>query len=380
MPHFTSVINWSLRIGLGLLQQVAPIDVPWMAIIDHSIDVGTKKALVVLRVPLAALALRGAALRLEDCQCIGLVVAETVNAKTVAQQLKAIFARAGLPSAITKDSDATLNKGVRLWMDQAQTTVALTEDLGHVMASALKAQFEPTEHYKRFTTLATKAAKALRQTDLAFLVPPKLRSKGRFLSVAKLARWGEKMLEVMAVKGRAKKGSTLARLRAFITAFATTAVTVSQLMEILKNKGLDPHTEAQCRQLAEHLPADSRVKQRFCLWLDHHSAIQRHLTDLPLIVSSDILESLFGHFKYILERSPQADMNRTTLLLPALCGNPDQATLANALANASHGDLVAWETAQIPIPSARKGQHSLPPIKAKKREILRSNNGPISTS
>jgi hypothetical protein len=40
-----------------------------------------------------------------------------------------------------------------------------------------------------------------------------------------------------------------------------------------------------------------------------------------MIVSSDIIESLFGKFKYAIERSPQADMNRTILLIPALCGN-----------------------------------------------------------
>lgn len=34
-PHFTSVINWVLRLGLGLLNQVAPVSVPWVAIIDH---------------------------------------------------------------------------------------------------------------------------------------------------------------------------------------------------------------------------------------------------------------------------------------------------------------------------------------------------------
>ena len=38
IPHFTSVINWTLRLGLGLLKQVKPIDQPWLAIIDHSID------------------------------------------------------------------------------------------------------------------------------------------------------------------------------------------------------------------------------------------------------------------------------------------------------------------------------------------------------
>src|SRR5664280_873051 len=47
VPHFTSVINWTLRLGLGLLKQVKPISTPWLAIIDHSIDIGTKKALVV---------------------------------------------------------------------------------------------------------------------------------------------------------------------------------------------------------------------------------------------------------------------------------------------------------------------------------------------
>jgi hypothetical protein len=282
----------------------------------------------------------------------------------VAEQLTAIFSRAGLPAAITKDCDATLNKGVRLWMEQVQTSVPVIEDIGHVMAGALKAQFEQTAHYQRFTTLATKAAKALRQTDLAFLVPPKLRSKGRFLSIGKLARWGEKLLAVLAVKGRAKQGSTLARLRAalpgflklrpFITTFATTAVTVSELMAVLKNKGLDPTTDAQCRQLAARLPADSHVKRRLLAWLDRHCAIQRQLTDRALIVSSDIIESLFGNFKCILERSPQADMNRTTLLLPVLCGNLNPARLANALGHTSHSDLLAWEKQHIPYTQRKK--------------------------
>ena len=43
IPHFTSVINWSLRLGLGLLKQVKPITQPWIAIIDQSIDIGTIK-------------------------------------------------------------------------------------------------------------------------------------------------------------------------------------------------------------------------------------------------------------------------------------------------------------------------------------------------
>ena len=84
------------------------------------------------------------------------------------------------------------------------------EDIGHVLAGALKAQFEKSCDYIRFTALISHGAKCLRQTHWAFLMPPKLRSKGRFQSIGQLGKWGDKILDVLAVKGRAKKGSVLA--------------------------------------------------------------------------------------------------------------------------------------------------------------------------
>jgi hypothetical protein len=81
------------------------------------------------------------------------------------------------------------------------------------MAIALKDEFEKSANFKLFTKLTSQVAKRLRQADLAFLIPPKLRSKGRFQSISKLAKWGERMIEVLSVKGRPPKGSLLDRLR-----------------------------------------------------------------------------------------------------------------------------------------------------------------------
>jgi len=67
--------------------------------------------------------------------------------------------------------------------------------------------------------------------------------------------------------------------------------------------------------------------------------IKKQMTSRFLLVSSDIIESLFGNFKHIIERSPQADMNSTTLIILALCGNIDEATITQALRQANHGDL-----------------------------------------
>nr|CAA6829071.1 MAG: Unknown protein [uncultured Thiotrichaceae bacterium] len=69
-----------------------------------------------------------------------------------------------------------------------------------------------------------------------------------------------------------------------------------------------------------------------------------------------IIESLFGNFKYVIERSAQADMNRTALLIPALCGEVDQAAIEKAFNQARHQDLKDWEEANIPYTVRKKRQ------------------------
>ena len=87
IPHFTSVINWTLRIGLGLLNAVGPVSYPWVAIMDCTIDIGIKKALVVLRVSLDVLATKGSAIQLEDCECVGVRVLEETTGETICESL-----------------------------------------------------------------------------------------------------------------------------------------------------------------------------------------------------------------------------------------------------------------------------------------------------
>ena len=361
VPHFTSVINWTVRFGLARLKQVERLGRPWLAIIDLSIDIGVKKALVVLRVPLDALARRGSAIQLEDCECIGLRVTEHTDGDTVARALRQIFAIAGDPVALIKDGGADLGNGVALWRaGEGKKSVWSIEDIGHVMANALKTQFGKTKAFERFVDIVHKAGARLRQTKLAFLVPPKLRTKGRFQSISKLGKWAERMLDALAGRGRAEEHSALAKLRAamvgfsplrpFIERFASTVRCVAEVLEILKNKGLNQQTYRQCCELAEQLPKRSKVKKRLLAWLQRHLHIQCRLgiSQMSLLVSSDIIESLFGRYKHIIERGPQADMNRTTLVIPALCGKIDGQAIAQALAHTTHGDIQRWEQENIP--------------------------------
>lgn len=360
LPHFTSVINWVLRLGLGLLNQVTPLDVPWVAIIDHSIDIGTKKALVVLRVPLHKLS---GALQRSDCECIGLDVAETVNGETIRDALTLIFQQAGCPVGIIKDGDATLNKGIRLWRVQQPSPVETIDDISHVVANALKKHYEGSEAYQDFVSWSSKVAKKLRQTTYAFLMPPKLRKKGRFMSIGQLAKWGYKLSERLG-QLKADAGTrfikTLAGIEPhlpFIKGFAETTGCLSDVMKQLKCKGLNAETVTTCQHKISTL-TDDRMRLTLDGWLDKHQAIQQRLGIASLPVSSDVIESLFGSFKHIMSRNPKADMNRSVLLIPALCGaaHLNQQTITALLADTPHKLLQEWERTNIPYTIWKKRQ------------------------
>ena len=84
----------------------------------------------------------------------------------MARALTQIFALAGDPVALIKDGGANLGKGVALWkVREGKKSVWSLEDIGHVMANVLKAQFEKTKAFERFVGLVHKAGTRLRQTN-----------------------------------------------------------------------------------------------------------------------------------------------------------------------------------------------------------------------
>ena len=73
-------------------------------------------------------------------------------------------------------------------------------------------------------------------------------------------------------------------------------------------------------------------------------------------------------------------MNRTTLLIPALCGNLDEITITQALNQARQSDLKEWEQENIPY-TMRKNRHAFfSEVKSKNRGILVQDKGLISTA
>lgn len=377
IPHFTSVIHWTVRAGMAIFNAVSHTSEPWLAIIDCSIDIGTRKALVVLRVPLSALHQRECAIGLHDCECIGLKISTRWNGSLIKDALVEIFGKAGMPQGIIKDGGTDLNKGVQLYQEEnGAKQVRVIDDVGHVAANALKAEFAERSAFSKFLEIVRKGAARIRQTDLAWLLPPKIRTKGRFQGITGLAQWAEKLLNLMSVQGRSKENSELGRLRKafrglsqlrlFLEQFCSTCRTTEQFLKLLKQKGLNQATCSEAKNILKQLPDRSATRTRLSSWLDRHLYIQCRLSigQMPLLVSSDVIESLFGKFKTIIQRNPQAELNRLIYVIPLLCGIHTSAKIEHALRGCSHGKMLD----QL--------KRTIPPTLRQRRDLMLNNSAP----
>lgn len=166
-------------------------------------------------------------------------------------------------------------------------------------------------------------------------------------------------MALMKQRGRAERNGQLEMLRkafpgfsqyrSFLERFGKTTIISNNIAKILKHKGLNQKTYRECKDLALTLPQRCHVRRRILKWLNTHLSKQGQLgiQQTPLLVCSDVIESLFGKFKHIIERSPISDINRMALAIPTLCGTVKEDDILDAFRDIKHDDIVRWESENI---------------------------------
>lgn len=139
-PHWLTGRLWLLRVGLAALWLPKVIADDWVWMIDHSIQIGTTKCLVILGIRLSDLPL-GRPLSHEDMEPIALEPMNSSNKDTVAACLKATVPRTGVPRAILDDHGADLHGGVEIFRRDYPEVCELY-DVKHKAACLLKSRLE----------------------------------------------------------------------------------------------------------------------------------------------------------------------------------------------------------------------------------------------
>lgn len=359
-PCVETVRSWLLRLGLYLLQHLPQRRSDWVWIIDHTLQWGTARCLVILGVPQAHLREHGFRLGHAEVCVLALEVVEHSDGEVVQQQLTALAERVGAPQQIVSDHGADLAKGIRLFQQQ-QPTVLDTYDLTHKMACLLKGQLEKDERWQAFVRQCGATGARLRQTAGSFLLPPTLRTKARYMNLETLLHWAERMQEVATPAGLTRLAAALelpvAETRqwwqdtfGWLEAFRSDLRLWSQFWDLVCR------AEEQVRATGLHAAA-GQVFRRGLRPGDGAVRVQRLAEQIETFLtaegqqvpagqawlgSSEIIESVFGSYKQYVERSVWSEIGSNVLLLPVLLVTLSTTLLSRALQAVRGLDVVSW--------------------------------------
>jgi hypothetical protein len=299
-------------------------------------------------------AARGAgALTGADVAVLHLAAVADPDAAQVAEHLSALAERVGVPRAIVSDRGADVSAGIRRFRAR-RPEVAEVGDAKHFAANRLKALLQAQPAWAQFQSALGRARAALQQTEWAFVVPPALRTKSRYLNLDVRLRWAAKARALLALPAaeRARRGDVrrleqalgwLRGLEATLAEWHEWLALSEAAVRAVRAGGLHAGAAAALaaelaglagtasgRALAERLVAFVREQQ------GQARAGER------LVGSTEVLESLFGRLKALQREHSRGGVTALALAVPALLGEPREEELATALGGCSTADVRRW--------------------------------------
>jgi hypothetical protein len=194
-PHHTTIRQWVLKRGYyQVVHRTFEKAKDWCAIFDLTVEVGALKCLLVLGIRLQSLKDRDYFnLSHNDTEVLGIYFTTNSTGKFVNESLKDAEKKIGNPFAgLLLDQGSDVTKGASIYRSNSQETVVV-HDISHKIAIVLERELKSDPKWKIFCDhLSATKLKVQQTTDLAALMPPKLRSKARYMSANVLMNWVER--------------------------------------------------------------------------------------------------------------------------------------------------------------------------------------------
>lgn len=345
---------WLLRIGLYELQRVKAVADDWVWIMDHTIQLGNTRVLVIVGLRLSAWEAKGrGALGHQDMQVMLLEPVQQSNAEIVRSQLEKVARQSGAPRAILSDQSRELANAIELFQADHPQTLRLN-DIKHRLALLLERQLKSDSRWGDFLQACQQMRKKSQQTPLAFLAPPATKEKARFMNLGELIRWGGTTLRFLdepemppqASLDRERLESVFGELRQHAPAMDEWRSLIDLIEKTLvrvREEGYHLECEAALRRelkpLASHETARRFVEQVLSFVAEQTALIapQEHLPG-----SSEVIESLIGKGKRLEGQQSKGGFTRMILGVPASVVNLTSDYVQRALEATPTKHVTQW--------------------------------------
>ncbi len=367
VPSPTSVRAWLLRIGLHQLQRPLEKAGDWVWIVDHTVQIGELKCMVIVGFRLGAWEQQeDRTLTYEDVELIGLWPVRTSTGEIVNGQLESVIGRTGLPRLIISDDGRDLHRGLSLFQERHGEVVWIY-DIKHKTASLLKRELEGDPLWTAFATRANQMKRQVQQTELAFCNPPQQRGKARYMNVDTLVAWGVKVLNWLdepRPTGRELDSDRIEDKLGWLRDYREPLRRWEQAMQVIetvetlvRREGHHADSVAQLRQRLPQVDADSladRLREKLLEFIKQQALRVSEAERLP--GSSEVLESIIGKYKILQGEQGQFGATSMLLAIGAFVGRLTVGGIRTALQTINAGALKTWQQTNLgsTIQSQRK--------------------------
>jgi hypothetical protein len=353
IPSWSTGRLWLLRLGYYKLTRPKEQADDWAWIVDHTVQVGQEKCLVILGVRLHVLATPKRPLSHEDVEPLVLLPMSPSNGQLILQQLEASVKQTGVPRQIVADQGSDLKAGIEAFCQKHGATCSIY-DIKHKTACVLKHELAGDTSWQTFTRLAAQSKRKVQQSDLACLAPPNQRAKARYMNIDVLVRWGAQLLNVMDhPEPLGDLQIDVERLEAnlgWIRAFRTDLEDWREVLEVIEvtetlvrhqgvYRGVHRELKARLSPLA-HRARSRAVSAHLGAFLAQESLKAK--ANECLLGSSEVIESVFGKFKHIERDQAKAGFTGLILSLAAMVSTTTAEVVQQALATVTTQKVLTW--------------------------------------
>jgi hypothetical protein len=349
IPHWSTVRNWLLRAGLARwrlgLQQAGD----WVMLIDHSVQIGTEKCLVVLGIRQIEYQRLKRPLTLEDMTLLHLEVMPHSTKQDVEGSLRRLSEAVGGPRGVVHDNAADLAGGIRL-LKRQYPQVRPIADCKHKAACLLKKRLHKDSRYAQFQKHLGRAKAQIQQTELAFLAPPSQRWKARYMNVDKLVVWAEKVLAVldgrlelpaaMQLQRREEKLGWLKEFREELKRWRGWLETIEVVVSHVGRHGLSATGVAALKAELGEQRSETELGRELLAFVTQQCQGLREAERLP--GSTEVVETCMGKMKRLEGEQSKGGFTGLLLGLAAVVGKKGNCTAQELFKLAPIKDVRAW--------------------------------------
>jgi hypothetical protein len=367
IPSWFSGRLWLLRLGYYKFTREKEKANDWAWIVDHTVQVGAEKCLVVLGIRLCDLPAPGNSLTHEDVEPIELIPTRHSNGGVVFQQLSETIEKTGVPRVIVGDHGSDIKSGIDRFCEEHDETCYIY-DIKHKTAAVLKHELQNDETWQDFLQLAVKTKKRVQQTALAPLAPPNQRAKARYMNVNSMIEWGSKVL-VFVDKHGANADTTFDKVQVdeklgWVTEFRVPLDQWQELLRVVttvecfvREQGISNESHIELEKLdglEVHTKRTKRVRDTLLGFVKEQSLKAK--PNERLIGSSEVIESVFGKLKRFEQDQAKSGFTGLLLSVGAIVSKTTSEVVQKAMEAVRTKDVIEWckETLGQSVQSKRR--------------------------